>query len=62
MAKPLQPWHQIWHAGVRVQETSPPRRKGTVRSVRGTGPNAVIWVGLDGGTVAAFRPAGLTLI
>ncbi len=58
----LETWGQIWFAGARVQEVSPPHRKGTVRSVFRTGPFAVIWVGLDGGHLAPFRPAELIVL
>lgn len=60
MASAAQTFHQTWRPGKRVQEVAPPHRKGTIRAVRGTGPNAVITVGLDGRPPARFRPAQLT--
>jgi len=53
---------QQWKTGRRVQEKAAPHRKGTIRTVRGTGVNAVITVGLDGWHLASFRPAQLALI
>lgn len=55
-------WRQQWHPGRRVQEASPPGRKGTIRAVAGTGQNARITVGLDGRPPATFIPAQLILI
>ncbi len=62
MGKALQAWRQLWHPGVRVEEVSPPHRKGTVSAVSGAGPRARITVNLDGFPPAVFFPAQLTII
>jgi hypothetical protein len=52
----------LFKVGSRVQEVAAPHRKGTVRAIRGRGASAVIAVGLDGYTIAYFRPSALTII
>lgn len=52
----------LFRVGARVQEIAAPHRKGTVRAIKRTGPTALIWVGLDGYTIAVFHPSGLTLL
>lgn len=59
-SKALQSWRQLWHRGVRVQEVSPPHRKGYVIAVSGAGPRARITVALDGFPPAIFYPSQLT--
>lgn len=59
MPDALLTFFQTWHIGRRVQEASPPQRKGTIRTVNGTGGNAVITVNLDGHPPASFRPSQL---
>ena len=60
MATAAQTFQQTWRIGRRVQEVATPHRKGSVRVVQGTGPNAVIVVNLDGHPPASFHPAQLT--
>lgn len=62
MATAAQTFQQEWHPGVRVQEVASPHRKGTIRAVQGTGPNAIVVVNLDGRPPATFRPSQLTRI
>lgn len=50
---------ETWNVGRRVQEIAVPHRKGTVRNVFGTGPNARVLVALDGLPAATFYPAQL---
>jgi hypothetical protein len=50
-----------YRPGQRVTEIAPPHRKGTIRRVQGTGINAVLWVGLDGWYLVAFRPGQVSL-
>ena len=49
-----------WRKGRPVQEVASPHRTGTIRTVRGTGTNAVVIVNLKGHPPQGFRPAQLT--
>lgn len=59
MATAAQTFQQTWRIGRRVQEVAGLHRRGSVRRVQGSGPNALIWVNLDGRPPTAFRPAQL---
>lgn len=60
MASAAVSFQQTWRIGRTVQEDAPPQRTGTIRAVRGTGPNATIVVNLAGRPPASFRPSQLT--
>ena len=62
MAASAQTFRLRWRIGRRVQEDAAPHRRGSIRSVRGTGSNATIFVNLDGRPPASFRPSQLTLL
>ena len=62
MATAASSFSALWKPGKRVQEISPPHRRGAIRSVRGSGSNAIVVVGLDGRAPQNFRPAQLKLL
>ena len=62
LLRTLLSWHQLWHVGVRVRETRPPFRQGTIIAVSGAGPRARITVAFSGGTPAVFFQSDLTVI
>ena len=55
-------FQQAWHVGRAVQEAAPPRRKGTIKQVKGVGQNAVVVVNLKGHPPQSFKPAQLILL
>jgi hypothetical protein len=62
MATAAQNFQLMWRRGRRVQEKAPPRRKGVITGVRGTGGNASVAVALFGHGGQTFSPGQLTLL